>query len=199
VISGARRAAAIALALAAPLAGCARQPPAFHGTTWDPPSPAPEIRLTDQHGEPFVLAEHRGQVVLVFFGFTFCPDVCPTTLSTWARVRRALGPDASRVEFVFVTVDPERDDARRLAEHLAIFDDAIVGLTGTPGELQPVWDAFHIYHERREVDGGAGGYLVDHTSRVFVIDPAGRIRMTEDFNAPPDDVVDDVRALLEGA
>src|SRR5690606_29497431 len=101
-----------------------RQTPALHGRLLEPLRAAPALVLTDQRGEPFRLSDHRGRALLLFFGYTTCPDVCPATLGTFSQVRRALGADADRVEFLFVTVDPERDTPDRLREYLSHFDPA---------------------------------------------------------------------------
>jgi protein SCO1/2 len=157
---------------------------------------AAEIALTDQHGEPFRLSEHRGRVVLVFFGYVQCPDVCPATLSTWSRVSRALGDDRDDVRFVFVTVDPERDTATRLREHLAIFGRDFIGLTGTQEDLDAVYRAYGVTGEKLQLFDSAVGYLVEHSSQTFLIDTDGTQRLRYDFDARSDDVLTDVRWLL---
>lgn len=179
------------------LAACGRSVPEFRGTLLDPPLPVPDFTLTDQHGQPFRLSDQRGQVVLLFFGYTFCPDVCPVTLGIWKRVHEALGEDGQQVRFVFITVDPERDTPERLRQHLAIFDPSFVGLTGTPDELQPVYQTFGVYVEKEDAGGSAAGYLVNHTASAFVVDRAGQWRLRHAYETPAEDIVHDIVQLLE--
>jgi len=162
----------------------------------DPPPSAPDFTLTDQHGQPFRLSDQRGKAVLLFFGYTHCPDVCPTTLATWKQVHDALGDDADRVRFVFITVDPERDTPQRLRQHLAVFNPGFIGLTGNPEQLAPIYQAYHVYHEEVQESQSAVDYLVNHTAAVFLIDPEGRWRLSYSFGTPPEDIVHDVQVLL---
>ncbi len=170
--------------------------PVFRGTVIDPPIPAPDFTLTDQYGRSFRLSDQKGYVVLMFFGYTHCPDVCPTTLATWKQVHDALGKDADRVRFVFITVDPERDTPERIAEHLSLFHPDFIGLTGTMEEMERVYQAYHIYREQVADSGSAVGYLVNHTSATLAIDPQGRWRITYSFGTPADDIAHDIRGLL---
>jgi protein SCO1/2 len=169
----------------------------FRGTPLSQPIPAADFTLTDQHGQPFRLSEQRGKVVLLFFGYTSCPDVCPTTLSAWKRVHEELGDEAGRVRFVFVTVDPARDTPERLGLHVDLFNPDFVGLTGTPEELEAVYQAYGVHYEKVEAPESALGYLVNHTSSDYVIDPQGNWRLRHTFGTPPADIVHDVRMLLE--
>lgn len=171
--------------------------PAFRGSVVDPPVDVPDFTLTDENGQPFRLSDQRGSVVLLFFGYTSCPDVCPTTLATWRRVHEALGDDVERVRFAFVTVDPERDTVERLGMHVNAFNPDFIGLTGTPDELQAVYDVFDVYFEKDTSSGSALGYLVNHTATTFVLDPEGRWRLRETFGTEVEDIVHDIRALLE--
>lgn len=129
------------------------------GTAGHPdPYPAPDFALVDQHGDERSLADFRGQWVTLFFGFTHCPDVCPTTLANLTGALEALGDDAERISGVLVTVDPERDTPERLREYLDAFHPSLVGLTGEPGEIEEVAAAYGIHAERaREDDGLPGG------------------------------------------
>ena len=122
------------LAVAGLLAACGG--PSFRGSVMDEPVPVPDFTLQDHTGQPFRLADQRGNVVLLFFGYTSCPDVCPTTLATWRQVHDLLGDEAGRTRFVFVTVDPERDTGERLGRHVQAFNPDFLGLTGTPEQLQ---------------------------------------------------------------
>jgi protein SCO1/2 len=185
----------LALVLVGGLAACGS--PSFRGSVLDEPVAVPDFSLTDQRGETFRLSDQRGDVVLLFFGYTQCPDVCPTTLATWRRVHEALGDDADQVRFVFVTVDPERDTPERLGLHVGAFNPDFVGLTGAPDELQAVYDVFDIYYEKDTSSGSAAGYLISHTATTFVLDPEGRWRLRESYGTEVEDLVHDIQQLLK--
>lgn len=170
---------------------------AFRGTEM-PATSIADFELQNQHGQPFKLSAQRGKVVLFFFGYTFCPDVCPMTLSTWRRVQDALGKDAAQVEFVYVTVDPERDTQEKLATHLENFSSDFTGLTGSNEALRAVYAAFGVYIEKVKIAESAAGYLVNHSTRMFVVDQNNVLRLLLDHAAPVDDVVHDLRLLLRG-
>ncbi len=174
-----------------------RSDEALRGTAIDA-TPIADFELQDQNGETFKLSAQRGNVVLFFFGYTFCPDVCPMTLSTWKRAQDALGNDASAVRFVYVTVDPERDTREKLKSHLENFSEDFTGLTGANEALRAVYASFGVYINKTSIAESAAGYLVDHTARMFVVDKTGALRLLLDHAAPVDDVVHDVRLLLRG-
>jgi len=171
-------------------------PKDFYGGVLDPPRPAPDFTLTDQYGEAFRLSDQRGDVVVLFFGYTTCPDVCPGTLAQYRRVKAALGEDADRVEFVFVTVDPERDTQERLAEYIALFDPEFHGLWADRATLEEVWRLYGVYVERVEAPESSAGYLVNHTSLSYVIDPRGNLRLAHFYGMPVEQVVHDLQLLL---
>jgi protein SCO1/2 len=176
---------------------CAASDPAFRGAVLDPARPVEDFDLTDQNGRSFQLSEQQGNVVVLFFGYTFCPDVCPTTLGTWKRVHETLGDDAQDVRFVFITVDPDRDTPEHLKQHIEIFSSDFFGLTGTPDELGPVYQTFGVYYEKDSETESAAGYLVNHTASAFVVDPEGRWRLRHSFGTPVEDIVHDIRKLLQ--
>jgi protein SCO1/2 len=171
------------------------RPYVYRGTLYDPPAPVKDFTLPDQAGQPFHLGEQKGNVVLIFFGYTNCPDVCPVTLSDFRKVKEELGNEADRVRFVFVSVDPERDTPERVGRYLASFDASITGLTAPRSQLEPVWKSFGVYQAKVE-SGSASGYLVDHTALVYVIDPEGDLRLTFPFGMQSQEMAADVRALL---
>lgn len=189
----------LALLLAAWLAGCGRPEAPFRNTDISGADFGAEFpqALTDQRGQPRWLRDFRGQAVILFFGYTQCPDVCPTTLSRFAAVDKALGPDGKRLQVLFVTLDPERDTPARLAEYLAWFHPSFLGLTGSPADLEAVRREFHVYAARQEV-GGALGYVLDHTAGAYLYDPAGRLRLFLKDDAPVAAIVADVEQLLAG-
>lgn len=160
---------------------------------FDPPAPAPELSLVSSHGGRLSLARHRGKVVLLEFGFTNCPQVCPMTLATLAQARKQLGAQAARLQVVFVTVDPERDDAARLRAYLKGFDPTFVGGTGTPAQLAAVRARYGATAQRKAV---GDSYTVGHSSSVYIIDTKGRLRAMMPYGRPAGDYVHDVRALL---
>ncbi|GAB2509286.1 SCO family protein [Lysobacter humi (ex Lee et al. 2017)] len=160
---------------------------------FDPPAPAPELSLLSSQGGALSLARHRGKVVLLEFGFTNCPQVCPMTLATLAQVRKKLGAHAARLQVVFVTVDPERDDAARLRAYLKGFDPSFVGGTGTTAQLAAVRARYGATAQRKAV---GDSYTVGHSSSVYVIDTKGRLRGMMPYGRPAEDYVHDVRALL---
>ena len=171
------------------------KPYTFQGSLIDPPVEAPQFELSDVNGQRFQLSELDGQVVIMFFGYTICPDVCPVTLTDFLRIRIKLGNQAEKVSFVFVTVDPERDTPERMKKYLTNFDPAIIGLTGERTELESVWSSYGVY-EAKEDGGSEGNYLVDHSSRIYVIDTAGNLRLTYLFGTENQVIIEDVRHLV---
>jgi protein SCO1 len=149
---------------------------------------APDFTLPDQSGRPFRLSDLRGHSVALFFGYTHCPDVCPTTLAALARAKRKLGADGARFDVVFVTVDPQRDTRAVVAKYVHLFDPSFIGLTGTEAQLAPVFAAYKVYHQALPPQGSAVGYLVAHSSTVDFIGPHGRIRGFGDWSDTPDEL-----------
>jgi protein SCO1/2 len=193
----------------------------WHGTPLDPPGRRPAPRPHGPAGRAFDLAAERGRVVLVFFGYTRCPDVCPTTLADWVQVKRALGADTAQVRFVFVSVDPERDSPEAATTYARRFDPSFVGVAGTRDEIGVVTSAWGIAampEATADADGDAdphaehgatagraapagataGGPTLAHTAHTFLVDPAGRLRLLYPPATAPADVAADVRHLLDG-
>jgi protein SCO1 len=169
------------------------RPPALKAGVFDPPRMAPAVVLDGSDGRRLDLARHRGKVVLLSFGFSSCPAVCPTTLATLAQARQALGPTASDVQVVFVTVDPERDTPQRLKDYMAAFDPSFIGATGSAQALAQVRAGFGA--TAAKVGSGAA-YGFDHTSSVFLIDRQGRLVGMMPYDHPPKDYLHDLRVLL---
>jgi protein SCO1/2 len=170
---------------------------AFNGGVYEPPQPAPPLDLTDQQGQPFSLADQTGKVSLVYFGYTTCPDLCPTTLSDFTVVKEDLGADAERVNFVLATFDPERDTQARLAEYLGFFDESFIGLRGDAAQTEAAVRAYGVTVKRVEHPESATGYLLDHTALVYLVDPEGRLRVSYPYGADPALIAEDVRHLLD--
>ncbi len=181
------------------LVGCATQPPAFHGTSLQPPVSVADFALTDQHGQTTHLSDFRNSPALLFFGYTNCPDACPITLAQFKQIRSALGPDAARVHFVFVTVDPARDTPAQMEQYLANFDSSFIGLTAAPETLAQVYRAFGIQVEKimpDEHSHSSMSGMVSHTSSVFLLDEKGQVRLLYG-GAPWEDIVADLRFFLK--
>jgi protein SCO1/2 len=160
---------------------------------FEPPRAAPDVALRGSDGREFKLANYRGKVVLLAFGFTSCPAVCPTTLATLAQARGELGAAAADVQVVFVTVDPERDDVARLKAYVAAFDPAFVGATGEPAALERARQGFGATAAKVPV---GSSYAFDHTSSVFIVDRQGRLRGMMPYGRSARDYVHDLRILL---
>ncbi len=151
--------------------------------------------LKDPEGRVRTLAEFRGKVVAVFFGYTQCPDVCPTTLSDLAHALQALGPDAARVQVIFITVDPKRDTAELLKNYVPAFNPTFIGLRGTSAETAKVTQDFKIYAAERS-GKTPGTYTMDHSAQTMVFDREGRLRLMFPYGAPPEKIAADLRILL---
>ena len=170
----------------------------FRGSVIDPPVAASNFTLKDQNGQTFQLGDQRGKIVLMFFGYTNCPDVCPTTLLQFKQARAQLGRQAERVRFVFVTVDPERDTTEKMKAYLGAIDPAIVGLGGSQAELEPVWKAYGVYRQKQPGQSpDEYADLMEHSGRVYLIDTQGNLRLTYPFGLLPEDVAQDVTYLLK--
>jgi protein SCO1 len=166
------------------------------GTLLEPADPAPAVALTDTQGAPFRLSEQRGALTLLFFGFTNCPDVCPTTLADLAAARKQLGDDAERVKVVLVTVDPERDTPERLGRYVQSFDPSFIGLTGPQADLEQIYQSYGVSVTKRQLPDSALGYTVDHGASVYVVDQSGNWRALISNGSPVADIVADLRYLL---
>lgn len=152
------------------------------------------FRLTDQDGKPISDDNFRGKPFLVFFGFTHCPDICPTTLFDVSEVMRALGSDADKTAALFITVDPERDTPEKLKEYLSSFDPHLRGVTGEPDTVAAVAKAYRVYYKKVPTD--KGDYTMDHTAIVYLMDKNGRFVAPFNLRRPPDAAAADLRKYL---
>jgi protein SCO1/2 len=180
------------------LPGAAGGKPAFKAIDITGAEYAQGLDLADPDGKRRTLAEFKGKVVVVFFGFTHCPDVCPTTLVELAAVKKQLGVDGERVQGVFVTVDPERDTPELLKAYVENFDKGFVALRGTPEETRAVAKQFKVFYNK--VPGKTDtSYTVDHTAGSYVFDPKGRLRLFVRHGKGPGPLAADIAQLLDGA
>jgi protein SCO1/2 len=180
------------------LAACRPAPVVWRNTDLTGAGFARQFSLTDHNGQPRKLSDFHGKAVVLFFGYTACPDVCPTTLTRLAAVMKALGAEAEQVQVLFVTLDPERDSIARLKEFAPWFHPAFLGLRSDPGQLKEITEEFRIFSSRKPVDG-ALGYVIDHSSGAYVYDPAGRLRLYVKDTVSVEDIAADLRQLLGGA
>lgn len=192
--------AAVVLLVAAAGAGCDRiaptaAPAAFHGADITGAEYARTLSLPDVSGTPRSLADFKGKVTVVFFGYTQCPDVCPTTMAELAQVKRSLGADGARMQGIFVTIDPERDTPPILKAYIGSFDPSFIALRGTLAQTEEAAKEFKVYYAK--VPGkDAGTYSMDHTAGAYVLDAQGRPRLFERFGGGPQELTDDLKALL---
>ena len=181
-------------ALALPVAEAAiANAPALKSGMFEPPRQAPEFSLRGSDGSELKLSRYRGKVVMLGFGFIDCPNVCPVTLAVLADARRALGTAASDVQVVYVTVDPERDDAATMRAYLAHFDPSFIGGTGAPDQLAAVRKDYGISATKV---GTGKNYAIDHSSFVYLIDRDGKLRSLMPYGRTAADYVHDVKLLL---
>jgi protein SCO1/2 len=168
----------------------------FKGTLYEDPPAAADFELSRSDGGRLRLSDLQGKIVLLFFGFTTCPDVCPVTLSDAKRIYEALDDQAENLAYLFITVDPERDTPEKLAGYVSNFNENIIGLTGTEEELAAVREDYGIYAAKVPLKSGIG-YTMDHTARVYLIDSEGNLRLTYTFGTPYEDILQDIKQILK--
>jgi len=172
------------------------RPYTFHGTVLQSPHPAPDFVLTASHGQKVSLKDFDGKVVMLYFGYTFCPDVCPATLSELRGALELLGGQADEVQTIMISVDPERDTPEMLAEYVSHFHPSFLGVTGAPDEVAEVAASYGIFYEAHE-GTAATGYLVDHTATVLTIDQNGYLKLAFPFGEPAENIAEDLEQLLK--
>jgi protein SCO1/2 len=160
---------------------------------------ARSLALTDHNGQPRTLADFKGKVTVVFFGYTQCPDVCPTTLAELAEVKRSLGADGARLQGVFVTIDPERDTPEVLKGYMGSFDPSFLALRGTPEQTLAVAKEFKVFYAKAPSKTEGAGYTMDHTAGSFIIDPSGRVRLFARYGIGAQALAQDIKRLLAQA
>lgn len=180
------------------LAGCEKTklPSPFHASDISAMFTEADFRLTDHNGKARTLKDFRGKTVALFFGYTHCPDVCPTTLADLAQAMRLLGNDADRVQVLFVTVDPERDTPELMAQYVPAFHPSFLGLYGDAQATTQAAKAFYVGYQKQPT---SSGYNVDHSLGTFLVDPQGRVRLRAPHAQRAEWFADDIRLLLGGA
>jgi protein SCO1/2 len=181
--------------LALIFAACSPDGPRFQASDVTGVAFGRDFKLTDHNGKPRTLADFRGKVVVLFFGYTQCPDVCPTTLSDLAAALQKLGADASRVQVLFVTIDPERDTPVLLSSYVPAFNPTFLGLYGNAAETAATAHEFKILYQKQP-GATPGSYSMDHSAGTFIFDPQGRLRLFVAHGQGPDLFAHDIRELL---
>lgn len=178
------------------LAACGDRKPQFNAVDLTGADYAKDFRLPDTDGKVRSLQDFKGKAVVVFFGYTQCPDVCPTTMADIAQAKKLLGPEGTKVQGIFITIDPERDTPELLKAYVANFGPDFVALRGTPEQTAAVAKDFKVYYKK--VEGKTpGSYTMDHSAASFVYDPQGRLRLYARYGAGPQVLADDLKQLLQ--
>jgi protein SCO1 len=177
------------------LAACSDPKPAFSGIDITGADYATGFSLTDHNGQPRTLADFKGKAVVVFFGFTQCPDVCPTSLAEMAEAKRLLGPDGERLQGLFISIDPERDTPEIMKAYMDSFDPGFLALYAAPGDLPELAKSYRIYYKK--VEGKTPtSYTMDHSAGSYVYDPRGNIRLYHRYGTGAQALASDLKILL---
>jgi len=176
-----------------------QEPYRFHGSHYYDSKVAPDFELIGHHGKPVRLKDFTGKMVLLEFGFTHCPNICPMELANTAAFYRKLTPEErEKVQVLFVTVDPERDTVEVLRDYVPFFDESFIGLTGTPEQIEAVKKEYGVYAKQVPIPGKDDDYTVDHSAHMYILDPQHRLRVTYDHDRLGDagPILEDIRYLL---
>jgi protein SCO1/2 len=177
------------------LSACQSPSHTWRGNLYDQPQPAPNFELASTQSDVYDLSQQRGRIVLLFFGYTYCPDVCPATVGDAAWLLDQLGPEADQVDFAFITVDPERDTLEQLAGYLGSVNERLIGLRPEPRDLEGLQSAYGITVVV-EPNGDPDIYFIAHTARIFLVDQDGLLRANYEFATPRTDLLADLEYLL---
>ena len=170
------------------------KPYSFHGTVINPPKQAPNFSLLDTKGSTFRLSDYKGKIVLLFFGYTNCPDECPATLAIMKQVWANLGNKVDQIKFVFITVDPERDTGPVLQSFIDKFNSDFIGLTGSESEMKPVWNSFGVYVTK---SGTGPDYSVSHSLNLYLVDKKGDVAVIYPYPTTVEDLSKDLFHLVD--
>jgi protein SCO1/2 len=173
------------------------EPPA-DGTPIEPERELVDFTLPNQDGEMMSLSDLRGKPTVIYFGYTYCPDICPTTLADLVRAKRSLGELGDEVNFVMVSVDPDRDTPQVLDRYLENFDEDFIGMSADNQTLRRIGADYGLYVQRRDIEGTSADYLIDHSAATYLVDEEGNLVMMYGYGIPAEVVEEDLRALLEG-
>jgi protein SCO1/2 len=193
-----RRLALMLAVLATTLVACAPPPAKFRASDITGSNFGHDFALTDFNGKARTLEDFRGKVVVVFFGYTHCPDVCPTTLAELAETMKRLGPAADNVQVLFITVDPARDTPELLAQYVPAFDKRFLGLRGDADALAKTAGEYKVIYQKQP-GTTPGSYTMDHSAGTYIYDPKGRLRLYVSYGQGTDVFVHDIKALLDGS
>jgi protein SCO1/2 len=178
------------------LAGCQpAPPPSFHATDITGAAFARDFKLTDHNGRVRTLADFKGKIVAIFFGYTHCPDVCPTTLSDFAAALKLMGPQAEQVQVIFVTLDPQRDTPQLLKQYVPAFNPGFLGMFTDAESLKQIAKEYKVVYQKTSVKG-PDDYLIDHSAGTYVYDQQGRLRLLVPYGSSPDAIAQDLKTLL---
>lgn len=170
------------------------RPHTFHGTVIQSPEPSYDFTLTSANGE-VSLSDYRGKLVLIYFGYTFCPDICPATLANVGQSLKELGTKADDVQLIMISLDPERDTPEKLAEYVAHFHPSFIGVTGSQEDLAKIAALYGIFYEKTDGSDNTG-YLINHTATLLVIDREGYLKLVFPFGVTVPEIVDDLKYML---
>lgn len=172
------------------------RPHAFHGTVIQSPDPSYDFTLTSSKGD-VSLSNFHGKLVLIYFGYTFCPDICPATLANIAQAMRDMGPaKAEQIQTMMISLDPERDTPEKLADYVAHFDPTFIGITGKKEQIDEVTSLYGIFYQKHE-EPGKSGYLIDHTATLLVVDRKGYLKLVFPFGVTAAEIADDLEYMLK--
>ena len=188
----------VGLALAISLTACEQRPttPTFHATDITGATFARDFNVTDHNGQPRKLADFRGKLVALFFGYTNCPDVCPTTMTDLAAAIKSLGPNGNKVQVLFVTVDPERDTVALLKQYVPAFHPTFLGLRPTQEQLKALAAEYKVVYQKSP-SASSGNYLMDHSAGTFIYDSKGRLRLLMPYGTSAQLITRDLETLLK--
>ena len=170
------------------------RPHAFHGTVIQSPEPAHDFTLTGADGD-VSLGDFRGKLVMIYFGYTFCPDICPATLASAAQAVREIDPSAKNIQLIMISLDPQRDTPEKLAEYVTHFHPSFIGITGTKEQLDEVASLYGIFYQKADGENSAG-YLIDHTATLLVLDREGYLKLVFPFGVTPQEIAGDLKYML---
>ena len=197
LLSVSRRRCLLAGAAALALSACGETKVPFTGIDITGADYATGFSLTDHDGQPRTLADFKGKAVVIFFGFTQCPDVCPTSMTEMAQAKQLLGADGDRLQGLFISIDPERDTPEIMKAYMAAFDPSFLALYAKPEELPEVAKSFKIYY-KKVVGSSPETYTMDHSAGSYVYDPQGRVRLYHRYGTGAQALADDLKKLLAG-